>query len=1326
MRTRSLNPADHGLNHSTWTLTIQGTDVLGQCTLCDADTEKKRRIWHCKEHEGTRQHREKLRDKQRCKSQQSSNLPAWIGEGQLTGGLEDWTLDRGTMGLLASIQSRYSKTPPPYSYPIEQETFGVHHDASLPHDLPEPLAEGIADFTQSLMNMSQLPEPEDEPDDSGSESSDSESEPDAELEDVFGVDQDYDPLPDLGADDPNHSRKRQRTDYSGGPAMSEWYPWPDRITCTLDMLMHLPCSVFSQRQLDLFLWLLAVNGVNDVPSVYQMKTINEKLQQWVGIETTKKVSPFGNVYYQNSFAQILAQEMANPNVRPALSTLPEDSSKRVSEAWHGQRWAEEIPDDVAPPMIRLGSKDYYIFEPTVIWNHPSAEYCIPFRWFTRGRDVFARCYNLYASADGWIVLPEVLEVHESQLLMNFEDFCRNYPRDNVPVPRTILGMWDEQTRSLSPWEYPTSGNPWRDRAKGRRVLSVPIWLYCDDTSGNVSKKWNKHNSFLFTLAGLERSESQKDYHVHFLCTSNIAGPLEMLDGVAEQIEQAQAEGIEAWDCVYGEDILVLPWTLALLGDNPMQSEFAAHIGLRGKFFCRVCKVKGKDSADQPQEGPQPEPVPDSRPASPVGSTVGDDNEGGGTEGKRKKIVETFDQVKQRFVDFMKVGELRTKLDSRRKLRAMFDAVVQGGPASHFDKETTATGLKDGFLHRYVKQIVTAAGRLRTDRRGEAIRSCIASFPEDVTSPVWRLKELDPHQDTPVEILHVVLLGFVKYMWRDVVQVQLKNKTPQLDLLKNRLSSFDTSGLGILPLNGNTLVQFAGSLVGRDFRTIAQVAPFVLYDLVSDESYQTWLCLSKLIPLIWQPVIENIDEYCETLKAEINVFLLRTAKWSGRWFNKPKFHILLHLPDHIRRFGPAILFATEAFESFNAIIRAKSVHSNRQAPSRDIALAFAQGNRIRHLLSRGMFREKDSDGKLQPGHRWIGPGPQRLMDGTKNIVREYLGIPSHSQSAPAARSSGRGQTAPVPFNRTKTYWHYPSLSIVPSENRQLARVHQMKDVSLSNGDTCTVNMHAIIHDPKNASLVGRRFVGRIEEMARKQDLSEIQVGAPTPDWILVEVLDHRLVSVHYDMPSLQCTGRFIVVSIQDILGVVNAPHDCKSNGCELTGQHVIYQERLATDRTLARVEHRSNPNQRILNLAQMRSSAAIAWFRRPPVPYSDFEWDTIVHESAFHEHQSQHKHRKKSGPRPISRPTTPVFTTPSSTIPSSAARAPNMPASNTLVSTPSFSPTFARSTLALTRPSGRPVGVASNMQFTIPNRPGVSSNTLNSSWRHPLSTLGSGG
>ena len=74
----------------------------------------------------------------------------------------------------------------------------------------------------------------------------------------------------------------------------------------------------------------------------------------------------------------------------------------------------------------------------------------------------------------------------------------------------------------------------------------------------------------------------------------------------------------------------------------------------------------------------------------------------------------------------------------------------------------------------------------------------------------------------------------------------------------------------------------------------------------------------------------------------------------RWCNKPKFHLLLHLPEHIRLFGPAILFATEKFESYNSLIRECSVHSNRQAPSKDISHSFAHANRIRHLLSGAKF------------------------------------------------------------------------------------------------------------------------------------------------------------------------------------------------------------------------------------------------------------------------------------------------------------------------------------------------------------------------------------
>ena len=102
---------------------------------------------------------------------------------------------------------------------------------------------------------------------------------------------------------------------------------------------------------------------------------------------------------------------------------------------------------------------------------------------------------------------------------------------------------------------------------------------------------------------------------------------------------------------------------------------------------------------------------------------------------------------------------------------------------------------------------------------------------------------------------------------------------------------------------------------------------------------------------------SCEKMQQRLDHSIKDFIAHTVRWSPRWCNKPKFHILLHLPSHIRRFGPANHFATETFESFNAVIRAKSVHSNRISPSRDIAIAFAHGNRIRHLLSGGFGGEK---------------------------------------------------------------------------------------------------------------------------------------------------------------------------------------------------------------------------------------------------------------------------------------------------------------------------------------------------------------------------------
>lgn len=78
-------------------------------------------------------------------------------------------------------------------------------------------------------------------------------------------------------------------------------------TCTLDILMHMPHSAFSHRQLGILLWFLKANGIRDAPSVKTMKTLNDLLQKSCGVESIHYKGPLGHAYCVNNIRQIVAQ-----------------------------------------------------------------------------------------------------------------------------------------------------------------------------------------------------------------------------------------------------------------------------------------------------------------------------------------------------------------------------------------------------------------------------------------------------------------------------------------------------------------------------------------------------------------------------------------------------------------------------------------------------------------------------------------------------------------------------------------------------------------------------------------------------------------------------------------------------------------------------------------------------------------------------------------------------------------------------------------------------------------------------------------------------------
>ncbi|KAJ2936113.1 hypothetical protein H1R20_g977, partial [Candolleomyces eurysporus] len=478
-------------------------------------------------------------------------------------------------------------------------SWNLDEDFVMAPTMEEQEAEEARDLARKWMDCLALSDSDDsstgEAPDSDSESQDggSEDESDGETSNPEHFD------PALNC---NQTPRQRLNDLLG--CNPDWFPWPDRLTCTLDILAHLPRSVFSRKQMDLFLWLLKVNRVAHCPSTRSTNHFFDAIQRLRGIESILYNGALGHRYFVNSLAQILAQEMSNPLVRPKLHFLPEDSGPRLSEARQASHWLHDLPPELTTPCVRIGSQEFFSFEPALLTGD---RFVVPVRWFMADGRVHAQCWDL-----------ELVETFDGQL-----------------------------------W----------------RAVTAPVRVARDD-------------EFLKPYPDLKR----------------------------DMVEHPE-----------------------LFGSLPVLDIKAAY-----------------------------------NPADHVGT--------------------------------------QTKIKNAR----------------------TRTGIKDTFQLHFLKEIFKSYKNCKTNAtKTAALKAKLSSLPQDpalMMNPIWRVKGLDAHSDTPVEILHVVLLGFVKYFWRDAIKNQLKDKEPKKELLATRLSCLD----------------YSGSLVGRDFRAIAQVAPFVLKDLPEIEDVDLYM------------------------------------------------------------------------------------------------------------------------------------------------------------------------------------------------------------------------------------------------------------------------------------------------------------------------------------------------------------------------------------------------------------------------------------------------------------------------------------------------------
>ncbi|KII95863.1 hypothetical protein PLICRDRAFT_98567, partial [Plicaturopsis crispa FD-325 SS-3] len=939
----------------------------------------------------------------------------------------------------------------------------------------------------------------------------------------------------------------------------DWWPWKNKEVSMPHVMGAFPRSVFSENELKATNWFASKLGINGLPSVKQVKNHREQILNVAGLASEMHEGELGSFYVVNSWAKIFQHEFANPQVRPHISVYAEHSGPKMGEARQAERWRDEVDGLLAGPMARDSSgRDYFVNEICFanIDSLGTATAVLPVRWYEKDGALWAQVHRVLLTSDGDAFVIDArdgghMDLPLTAFFLSVVELLDpvTQRRYGIPSPNNLRGQrtgilrTDDPRTPPDPWDQPAV-NPWREIAKGRRVYSLPLWLYCDDTSGNISKKWNKHNSILFTLAGLPRKYTQMLYNIHFGCTSNLASPLEMMEAFEQMLEEARKEGIEVWDSKLDELVLLIPWILAFQGDNPMSSEFASHVGMGGKCFCRICHVRGPDAAHRPP---------------------GDAGE-----------IERLD-------DFMKAGKLRSKSETVSDLNDQLKRALNGAP-SGIDAMATETGSKDKYFHHFVEKFQDVASKVKEKLVGQTttgmskadlVKDTLEKFrdqlPDNVFNPVLKISDFDPNQDTPFEILHCLLLGVVKYWWRDAVSRQ---NTKGKDELKTRLSSVDVAGLETSRLRGNTFVQYAGSLVGRDFRIILQVAPIVLRGMIPESHYEGWLALCRLAPLMYQPEIEDLPAYMQKLKEAVADFLAATALWNIAWFNKPKFHL---------------------FESYNLVIRLRSIHSPRTAPGKDIAVSFSHMHAVRHLISGG-FVLHDIDGVPLPAPRQAGREVCALLEDPEFIrLMSMEGLVDKSRSGESNFSCRRtlssythiGYYSPLKSD-SLCFWSVTEAhkAGIPCMSRS-GKVLRCQKLVLQNEDHASLHKYVLYHSPS----VHGPLVGRIEEILVDPEQQRL-IG------VLVSKCVIGAAVLPYRFPSCTTTSSTerALIAFEDILCAVNTFHNCAAHGCTVTRTRIAVQERQQTAHKEDEIVHATCPDDQLLNLAQLRSATYIQYFQ----------------------------------------------------------------------------------------------------------------------------------
>ncbi|KAL9933878.1 hypothetical protein V8E36_006960 [Tilletia maclaganii] len=921
-----------------------------------------------------------------------------------------------------------------------------------------------------------------------------------------------------------------------------YHPWPDRGTFLLSLVAFAPRSPLSRATIELILiFARAIQGY-EVPTLSGFRKAMETVRQSGRGAPAPHVGSSASTFYAKSIKSGIARDLASPEVRSRMHLYPR-RGRTVKELRDGDAIANSV---FRQPIVTLSDGSFaFLHEPTALRD---GRIVYPWLWYT-GEDDRLRGMGPVVRLNQQ---PPRLIVDRDTPVEQYVNFSLDDITQTSLLAEQIRGLSIETTTGRS---LPDQ-NRYRAASQGKKVITIPLLVWEDDWRSTTGMGSSSFSSILYSNALLDRQDLDSgSAAVRFYAASGAAGPEEILEAFVNEINDLNDNPFFTYDTTEQDFVLVVPWLLVMLGDSVMLGKLASSVGVAGNRPCRLCDWGGDTAYKHSKEG---------------------------------------------LLAAMQPGEPR----SAKKIKAELDTQVKlarQDNATALQKRWTDTGVKDTATSNVctilletndkVKgKVPPAPGQRRQRLSEQQADQQLDGLQQQLQEQQWysALHDVNGTAGPPItglDILHVSSLGPGSQL------AALTSKMldhAMLDKLRVRLEALSTSGVGDASnFPAEATIKHLNTLNGKQVRILAQLMPFALAPLCERGSglqdlLDAWIAYGQFSKLIYIEYIADRNTYQVELRSAITRLWFAMAKLDPlRLTRRLKLHLLVHLSDQVKDYGPLKNIATERYESYNAIQRQAAMHTNRSAPSKDVATRLETQELVVHWSSGGTIGTGQHDPQQKPGAKITGT--VKVASGPPVSLR-----PGGTVGFDIGEE-GRGLPA---FDDERMF---SPCSSIASQAQDECKIDDFVSFEWASAGTTRADTY-------------KYTVGRIKSIL-------ISPGCPSVTLVRAELFKIKK-STAYGVAGLVGDREHAVFHGSRVLQLLNVQHDCIHAGCGIDPQGAEQrQERMSTGIRQPAMHHkgtRGRQQRYVLNELLHRSPAVQhAAFAAVPTRLPAIDLDTIA-------------------------------------------------------------------------------------------------------------------